>query len=205
MMKSGLDNMLVRSLDTVIKENLSKSTLQKIENRLCEKYGLTITQALEDFKKLDVVLKEFFGPEADVLKKRILENVCILEPEQRDRDWIIIEDKSLTKIILESFGDEDKKKILTTVLDEPHIISEILDICSIPQTSGYRKINSLINDGLLTTKGFITTFDGKKVNKYISVFENVRIDIIKNKITIRVKLGKDSMTGSTMIQLIQSL
>ena len=204
-MKCGLDNLLVRSLDAVIKENLSKSTLQKIENRLIEKYGLTITQALDDFKKLDVVLREFFGPEADVLKKRILENVCILESEERDLDWMVIEDQSLTKVILESFGDEDKKKILTAVLDEPHIISEILDICSIPQTSGYRKINSLINDGLLTTKGFITTSDGKRVNKYISVFDNVRINIIKNKVIVKVKLGKDSLNDSTMIQLIRSL
>ena len=204
-MKCGLDNLLVRSLDAVIKENLSKSTLQKIENRLIEKYGLTITQALDDFKKLDVVLREFFGPEADVLKKRILENVCILESEERDLDWMVIEDQSLTKVILESFGDEDKKKILTAVLDEPHIISEIVDICSIPQTSGYRKINSLINDGLLTTKGFITTSDGKRVNKYISVFDNVRINIIKNKVIVKVKLGKDSLNDSTMIQLIRSL
>lgn len=204
-MKCGLDNLLVRSLDAVIKENLSKSTLQKIENRLIEKYGLTITQALDDFKKLDVVLREFFGPEADVLKKRILENVCILESEERDLDWMVIEDQSLTKVILESFGDEDKKKILTAVLDEPHIISEILDICRIPQTSGYRKINSLINDGLLTTKGFITTSDGKRVNKYISVFDNVRINIIKNKVIVKVKLGKDSLNDSTMIQLIRSL
>lgn len=119
-----------------------------------------------------------------------------------DIGWTIIEDQSLVKIILESFGDEDKKKILTTVLDESHIISEILDICSIPQTSGYRKINSLIRNGLLATKGFITTTDGNRVNKYISVFENTRINIIKNKVIVKVKLGKDSLNGNTIIQLV---
>ena len=116
-----------------------------------------------------------------------------------------IGEKEIVKTELSGSVLEDKKKILTAVLDEPHIISEILDICSIPQTSGYRKINSLINDGLLTTKGFITTSDGKRVNKYISVFDNVRINIIKNKVIVKVKLGKDSLNDSTMIQLIRSL
>ena len=132
-------------------------------------------------------------------------NLHDLKSEKEDFGWMTIEDSSLTKVILESFGDEDKKNILTSVLDEPHIISEILEICNIPQTSGYRKINALINDGLLTTRGFITMYDGKRVNKYVSVFENIRINIIKNKIIVKVKLGKESLDGSSMLQLIQSL
>lgn len=204
-MKSGLDNLLTKSLDSVIKANLNKGTLAKIENRLFEKYGITLDESLQDFEKLESILREFFGDEAEILKKRILESVCIIESEREDFGWMTLEDQSLTKVILESFGDEDKKKILNSVLDEPRIISEILEICNIPQTSGYRKINALINDGLLTTRGFITMYDGKRVNKYISVFENIRINIIKNKIMVKVKLGKDSLNGSSMLQLIQSL
>ena len=204
-MSGGLDNLLAKSIESVIKTHLGKNNLHKIENRLFEKYGITITQSLEDFEKLDSVLREFFGEEASILKKRILENICILESENEDLNWMTLEDQFLTKVILESFGDEDKKKILTAVLDESRIISEILEICNIPQTSGYRKINALINDGLLTTKGFITTHDGKSVNKYISVFENIRINIVKNKIIVKVKLARDSLASSSMIQLIQSL
>lgn len=204
-MSGGLDNLLAKSVDSVIKTHLGKNNLHKIENRLFEKYGITITQSLEDFEKLDSILREFFGEEASTLKKRILEDVCVLESENEGPNWMTLEDQSLTKVILESFGDEDKKKILTAVLDEPRIISEILEICNIPQTSGYRKINALINDGLLTTKGFITTHDGKNVNKYISVFENIRINIVKNKILVKVKLASYSLASSSMIQLIQSL
>ena len=109
-MSGGLDNLLVKSVDSVIKTHLGKNNLHKVENRLFEKYGITITQSLEDFEKLDSVLREFFGDDADVLKKRILEGVCILESENEDLNWMTLEDQFLTKVILESFGDEDKDR-----------------------------------------------------------------------------------------------
>lgn len=202
---TGVDKLLVKSLDIVIRENLSQSTLQKIETRLIEKYGITITQALCEFNKLDSVLKEFFGAGAEGLEKRILEHVCTVQKSnEKEHKWLTIENSLLTKIILETFGDDDKKKILTSVIEKPKIISEILEDCNIAQTSGYRKINSLIDEGLLTAMGHITTNDGKRVNKYMSVFENVKIDIIKNKITVKVKISKESLNNSTVIPLIQT-
>lgn len=203
---SGVDNLLIKSIDTVIRDNLSEKTLQKIESRLFEKYGLSITQSLSQFQKLDAVLREFFGAGADGLEKRILENVCSLEKsKEADHEWMHFEDQYLTKIILEALGDEDKKQILIAVMDESHIISEILDICNIPQTSGYRKVNSLIENGLLINSGYITTSDGKKVTKYIALFKNVKIDIIKNKITVKAKIGKDVLNNSTLVPLIQTV
>ncbi len=52
--------------------------------------------------------------------------------------------------------------------------------------------------------GFITTRDGKKVNKYVTVFENIKIEIVKNKITVKVQLSKESAERSTIIPLIKS-
>lgn len=200
----GVDTFLVKSLDSVIRANLSEKTLQKIENRLFEKYGISITQSLNEFQKLDEVLREFFGAGAEGLEKQILENVFKLEKSKnKTHEWITIEDQTLTKIILESFGDDDKKKILTSLIEESRIISEVLEVCNIPQTSGYRKINVLINDGLLTTDGYISTPDGKKVNKYISVFKNVKIEIVKNKIVVKVQADKELLSHSYLIPIIQ--
>ena len=200
----GLDNLLAKSLDNVIRANLSETTLQKVENRLFEKYGINLTQSFNEFHKLDSVLKEFFGGGAEGLERKILENICTLKQiKNTEASWMTIEDILLTKIILESFGDEDKKKILTTLTEEPRIVSEILDIYKLPQTSGYRKINALIDDGMVMTNGYVTTSDGKRVNKYISVFENVKIDIVKNKVTVKVQLSDQSMKDSLMIPLIQ--
>ena len=201
---SGLDTLIAKSLDLTIKENLGKKTLQKVEDRLFEKYGINVTQAIEDFTKLDTVLREFFGDGAEGLEKQFLESVVTMEETRtQDPNWIAIEDSSLAKLILESFGDEDKKNILNTVLDEPRIISEILEIANIPQTSGYRKVNSLIDKGLLIVQGYVTTHDGKKVSKYKSIFENVTINIEKNKVVVKVLLAKESIEKSSIIQVVQ--
>jgi hypothetical protein len=202
---SGLDTLIAKSLDTTIKENLGKKTLQKVEQRLFERYGINLTQSIEDFTKLDSVLREFFGQGAEGLEKQFLENIVTLEQESKiqDPNWIAIEDPSLAKLILESFGDEDKKNILNTVLDEPKIISQILENAQIPQTSGYRKVNSLIDNGLLIVQGYVTTNDGKKVNKYKSIFENVTISIEKNKVVVKVLLAKESIEKSSIIQVVQ--
>lgn len=199
----GVDNLLLKSVGTVIRDNLSEKTLQKIEDRLFEKYGTTITQSLKDFQKFDTVLREFFGTGADGLERKVFESICTFEKTKEvGQHWITIEDNSLTQVILEAFGDDDKKQILTALTSEPLIISEVLERCNLAQTSGYRKVNSLIDDGMLTTRGQIITDDGKKVNKYASVFENIKIDIVKNKITIKVQLNKESLESSTMIPII---
>lgn len=57
----GLDHLISKSLNNIIKENLGVKTIQKIENRLFEKYGISWNQSLEEFEKLDFVLKELFG------------------------------------------------------------------------------------------------------------------------------------------------
>ncbi len=201
---SGLDTLIAKSLDITIKENLGKKTLQKVEDRLFEKYGINLTQAITDFTKLDGVLREFFGDGAEGLEKQFLENIVTLEEAtSQNPNWVTIEDPTLSKLVLESFGDDDKKNILNSVLDEPRIISEILEVSKIPQTSGYRKINSLIDSGLLIAQGHIITHDGKKVSKYRTIFENVTISIEKNKVVVKVLLAKESIEKSSVIQVVQ--
>ncbi|MGI0027315.1 MAG: transcriptional regulator [Nitrosopumilaceae archaeon] len=201
---SGLDTLIAKSLDITIKENLGKKTLQKVEDRLFEKYGINLTQAITDFTKLDGVLREFFGDGAEGLEKQFLENIVTLEEaKSQNPNWVTIEDPTLSKLVLESFGDDDKKNILNSVLDEPRIISEILEVSKIPQTSGYRKINSLIDSGLLIAQGHIITHDGKKVSKYRTIFENVTISIEKNKVVVKVLLAKESIEKSSVIQVVQ--
>ncbi|MBM2852567.1 MAG: Transcriptional regulator [Candidatus Nitrosotenuis sp.] len=194
----GIDRLLAKSLDTIIRENLGARTSQKIENRLVEKYGITLTESIEQFQKLDSVLREFFGAGADGLENKFLKNVCEIKLMNGEKH-IYIENSSLTKIILESFGDDDKKKILGVINGEALIISEIIEKCNIAQTSGYRKINSLIDDGLLVPSGYVSTTDGKKVTKYRSIFNNIHIEIIKNKINVSLYLPEADFNTSSIL------
>ncbi len=203
-LENGFDNLLVPSIRRSIEENLGKESLNKIEQRLMERHGLALVQAIKDFHKLDSVLREFFGAGADGLEQKFLQNVIGIEKSKRfDSNWVEIKDPELSKIFLESFADKDKKAILGAVMDKPLIIAKILESSKIPQTSGYRKINFLIDNGLLVSNGFELTHDGKKVKEYETIFENIKLDIVKNNITVKVQLKNTLLKNSTIIQTVQ--
>jgi len=201
---NGLDNLLVNSLRKSIEENLGKETLNKIEQRLLERYGLGLVQAIKDFHKLDSVLREFFGADADRLEQKFLKNIVSIEKsKQSHSNWIQIKDQELSKIFLESFADSDKRLIIGSVMDESLIISDITKKCQIPQTSGYRKINFLINNGLLVSSGFEFTQDGKRVKKYEAIIDNVIMEIVKNSVSVKIKLKKSLLNESSILQTVQ--
>ncbi|MGH9998921.1 MAG: transcriptional regulator [Nitrosopumilaceae archaeon] len=204
-MMIGVDGLIAKSLCSAIQENLSEQTIKKLDDRLVEKYGITIRQAAKDFTKLDEILREYFGAGAVGLERKIFDSICTVSKRRNtDEEWMTIRDPKIATAVLDAFGDEDKKKIISVLMIEPHIVSEVLEICNLPQTSGYRKINSMISDGFLTVEGYGTTIDGKRVNKYVSIFENIRIDIIKNSVTVKVKLRTDSIKNSLMMPVIRN-
>ncbi|HSB56918.1 MAG TPA: hypothetical protein VLD38_03795 [Nitrosopumilaceae archaeon] len=73
------DTLLAESVRAVIKENLSKKALEKIEYRLAEKHHTSIPQQLNDYPKLEDVLREYFGAGAEKLGKMIIERMHVLE------------------------------------------------------------------------------------------------------------------------------
>jgi len=81
---------------------------------------------------------------------------------------ITIKDRSIISLILHSYADDDKKKILNTVVHKPRIILDIINTCKLPQTSSYRKINSLVKNGMLIPYGEVPRKYGKIVIKYVS-------------------------------------
>ena len=147
-------------------------------------------------------VRELFG--ADGLEQKFLQKVVAVEKSKQSKsNWIHLKDPELSKVFLESFADQDKKAILGSVMDDPLIIADIIEKCEIPQTSGYRKINFLIDNGLLVSNGFELTNDGKKIKKYETIFDNVKVDIIKNDIAVKIQLKKSLLNESSILQTVQ--
>lgn len=73
------DTLLAESVRSVIKDNLSKKALEKIEYRLAEKYNMSIPLYLNEYPRLDDVLREYFGAGAERLEKMIIERMHTLE------------------------------------------------------------------------------------------------------------------------------
>lgn len=198
---AGLDHMLAASLADIIKENLGANTMQKIEKRLFEKFGISFNQSIEQFDKLDLVLREFFGRGTDGLERKYLDQLCLVKSENSEKKWLTIHDLPIINTVLQNFGDSDKKKILETANSIPKIIYDIIEESYIPQTSAYRKVNALINDGLLIKDGFVIK-DKKKVNKYVCAFNNLRININPNESSIDIQLNDDQIEHSSILNTV---
>ena len=199
----GFDHLLAKSLNEIVKENLGVKTSKKIEDRLFEKFGISLTQSIEEFDKLDLVLREFFGKGADGLEKNFFKNLFQINSKKSKDMWHTITDSNVNEIILQAFDDSEKKKIMETVSNSSKIIAIILKECKLPQTSGYRKINQLIDDGLLVQSGYVMK-DNKKINKYVCIFNNLKINIEKNNLIVDVQLTKLEQENSSILQIIQN-
>ena len=110
---------------------------------------------------------------------------------KNEEGWVIIEDQTRIEIILHALGDDDKKNILMALANSPKTINAVLTRCNIPKTSGYRKINSLINEDLIVASGFGHNDDNKRVTSYISIFSDLKIDFIKNNVTVKIRPNKN--------------
>jgi hypothetical protein len=199
---TGFDSLIGRSLLHIIQKNLGQSTLDKIENRVYEKFGTNLTQVSNDFPKLDSILREVFGDGAKGMERQLLQHIMSVQQNKIEKkEWITIEDSQINGIILEAIGDDDKKNILNAVLDKSRVISEILEICKIPQTSGYRKVNNLIQNGLLIINGYEMTEDGRTINKYQTVFDNIQIHVEKNKVIVQVQLAREYLDNSRIFTM----
>ncbi|MBT8243244.1 MAG: transcriptional regulator [Nitrosopumilus sp.] len=197
-----IDTFFASSIEKIIRDNLGTTTFQSIQKRLFEKYGISITESIKEFQKLDSVLREFFGAGAEGLEKKFLDSICCIKSKtDRAEKRFTISDPAISQSILKAFSDDEMSKILNASIGEPWTISEILERLNIPKTSGYRKINSLIEDGLLIKAGSDFTSNRRVIDKYKSFFDNVNIDF-NNKVTVNVQFTPEVIANSTVLQTV---
>jgi len=201
-MENSLDSLLAPALRKSIEDNLGKVTMNKIEQRLMERHGVGVVQAIKEFSKLDSVLREFFGPGAEGLESRFIQNIIKVESSKKESEnWIVLKDQILAKTIMESFADEEKKSILESVMNDSLAITDILDKCKLSQSSGHEKISYLIENGLLVSNGDVS--DGENNRKYQTAFSNVKMDIEKKSMVVKIQLKKIQLQESAILQVIQ--
>jgi len=203
---TGVTQLLAKSLEKTMLKNLGENTVHKIQDRLFERYGISITQSMEEFEKLDSVLREFFGAGAEGLERKFLESLCSIKSKKdQTQKRFTISEPSIGQSILKAYSDDEASKILNASIGESWTILEMLEKLQIPQTSGYRKVNSLIEDGLLIKDGHEISASGRKTDKYKSLFDNVEIDIKNNKVTVNVQFTQNVIDQSPILQTIYGI
>ncbi len=187
-------------MESIITKKLGKRSCTKVKNRLLNKYGISFSQAMQDFEKVDGVLCEFFGSAADKFEKELVENILNVDHSNKISPLIISNLDLVNKTLL-SYGNQDKKMIIDSLLQKPGIILDIVDNLDIPQATIYRRVKELIKDGLLIVIGYESVY-GKGIPIYAPLFEDVHINLLKNNIDMSVRVEEKTLNASKFYQIL---
>ena len=190
--------LIENSFVTIIHKNLGEKSLDVIRKRLFEKYGLSLNQAVNDeYSKLFDILKENFTESgANNIEKQFRKTIITTSHSGTKGKPVekIISNPEIVKKILKFIGDQDMMMILNDAADKPKLVSEIIKTCNLPQTSGYRKINQLVDAGMLVINGFVVGTDGRQIFKYTTSYESLTVLIDGKKSKLKIipkKTGKN--------------
>ena len=196
----GVDRLISAVLSKEIKKKLDLDMLKKIERELFLDHGMSIKLSVEHFQKFTNALKK--NSHIDVKK---FEKDCInkiIKVKKRDDKYnVIIHNTIMADLILELFSESETRKIISSLLENEYTIPQILKESKVPKTSGYRKIENLIFNGIIIESGKVLS-ESKKISKLQCVFQEIKLDIKKEKITITGIVSKKMFEKSTSMKSI---
>jgi len=197
---SGIDRLISTALSAEIKKKLGIDMLKKVERELFLEHGMSIKLSIEHFQKFTNVLKN--NSNFDVLRFEKESINKIVKIKKREHDYnVIIVDTELSDLILELFSDSEARKIISSLLENEYTIPQVLKESKVPKTSGYRKIENLIINGLIIESGKVLS-ESKKISKLQCVFQEIKLDIKKEKIIVSGIVSKKMFEKSTSMKSI---
>jgi RNase P/RNase MRP subunit POP5 len=114
---------LAPSLRKYIVDNLGKTTLNKIEQRLIERHGMGLGQAIKEFSKLDDVLKEIFGAGAQEFESRFIQK-NLIDTSLNVKNWVVLKEllvSTIRKSIEDNLGKATLTKIESRLMDRHNL------------------------------------------------------------------------------------
>ena len=196
---TGIDRLISTSLSQIIKNKLNSDERKNLERKLFLEHGMSIKLSIEHFHKFSKTLKNISN-----INIKKFENECIneiIKIKKIDGDYSIkIIDQKIKNLILESYGDAETRSILICLFDNELTIPQILKELGVPKTSGYRKIENLIINGLILESGKILS-ESKRISKYRCVFDEIKVGMKKNDIMIQAVINKKIFDESTSVNI----
>ncbi len=196
----GIDKLISGALSTEIKKKMDLDVLKKVERELFLDHGMSIKLSIEHFQKFTNVLKKNSNIDIKRFEKDCI-NKIIKVKKRDDRYNVTIVNTFVTDLILELFSESETRKIISTLLENEYTIPQILKESKVPKTSGYRKIENLIINGLIIESGKVLS-ESKRISKLQCVFQEIKLDIKKEKITVKGVISKKMFEKSTSMKSI---
>jgi len=200
---SGIDRIIASPVSTEIKKNLELDSLKKIERELFLDSGMSIKLSIEHFDNFMRVFKRNSNIDVKRFVKECIEKIIKIKKID-DKYLVEILDTGLRDLVLESFGDSETRKIISCILENEYTIPEILQKSKVPKTSGYRKIENMIINGLIIESGIVLS-ESKKISKLQCVFQEIKLDIKKEEISVVGILTNKMLEKSTSIKSIRDM
>jgi len=195
---TGIDRVISSSLTSQIKKNLDLDILKKVERELFLEHGMSIKLSIEHFHVFLKVLKKNSNIDVNKFEKECIKK--IIKIKKNDEKYIItILDQDLKNLILETFGEIEVRKIILCLLENEYTIPQILKESKVPKTSGYRKIENLILNGLIVESRKVLS-ESKKVSKMQCIFQEISLDIKKGKFLVNGTIDKEIFEKSTSMK-----
>jgi len=196
---AGIDRLISTSLSYVIKKKLDSDELKNIEKKLFLEHGMSIKLSIEYFNKFRKTLKNISNIDGKKFENECINEIIEIE-KINDNYSVKIIDQKLIDLILELCGDYETRKIIICLFDNDLTIPQILNVSKVPKTSGYRKIENLIINGLILESGKVLS-ESKRISKYKCVFDEIKIGMKKNYIMIKGVINKKTFDKSTSINI----
>jgi uncharacterized cysteine cluster protein YcgN (CxxCxxCC family) len=196
---AGIDRLISTSLSYVIKKKLDPDELKNIEKKLFLEHGMSIKLSIEYFHKFRKTLKNISNIDGKKFENECINEIIEIE-KINDNYSVKIIDQKLIDLILELCGDYETRKIIICLFDNDLTIPQILNVSKVPKTSGYRKIENLIINGLILESGKVLS-ESKRISKYKCVFDEIKIGMKKNYIMIKGVINKKTFDKSTSINI----
>jgi DNA-binding transcriptional ArsR family regulator len=110
--------------------------------------------------------------------------------ELRTRAPLIVSDEAAKQRILSAMADEYSRKILTATVEESMSALELSKKYEIPITTVYRRIEELVEAGLLAAVKSGRTTDGKWYDLYRSLLKRIDVGFEKGDVRIEVMVNE---------------
>ncbi len=197
---SGIDRLISGALSTEIKKKVSLDILKKVERELFLEHGMSIKLSIEHFHKFTSVFKKNSNLDVKKFERECISKIIKVK-KNNDKYILTIINSNLSDLILELFGDIETRKIISSLLEKEFTIPQILKESKVPKTSGYRKIENLIINGIIIESGKILS-ESKKIFKLQCIFQEINLDMKKEKIVVKGVVSQKMFEKSTSMKSI---
>jgi hypothetical protein len=191
-MITTLQYQLKTTLISVLREQVGKTSVKKLEDRLFEKYGKVISEVIEEWSMIGNILVEQYAGGAAKITSKYIAKISKTNPTNRKYVKKVIKNPHTVKKIMNVLGDNDSAKVIAYLRLNTNTIQNIAKKVGLPNTSGYRKIEELIELGMIVEDGYnVSKITHRKIKKYTSPFKSIFIDIEKTIPVINFVPKKD--------------